>query len=54
MILRSFQDTRGATSIEYAIIAGLIALVILVSVGLLGGSVSNKWNGISQNVSKAK
>lgn len=33
------RDTRGATAIEYALIAGLIAVVIAVAVGSVGTQV---------------
>ncbi len=35
----SSADHRGATSIEYALLAALIAGVIVIAVGLFGGSV---------------
>jgi pilus assembly protein Flp/PilA len=52
MIVRLCRDTRGATAVEYGLIAALIVL------GMLGGLISfadqsNKtWNNISTAVSK--
>lgn len=33
------REEEGVTSIEYALLAGLIAVVIVASVGLVGGGV---------------
>lgn len=33
------RDEKGATAIEYGLIAGLIAVVIITAVGLVGGDV---------------
>ena len=35
-----FRQTRGATVIEYALIAGLIAVAIAVVVGQIGASLT--------------
>ncbi|MGH6984909.1 MAG: Flp family type IVb pilin [Stellaceae bacterium] len=40
-------DTRGATAIEYALIAGLIAVVIAVAVGSLGTQVKGLFNSVA-------
>lgn len=40
----------GATSIEYALLSALIALVILVSVGNTGLVLSNLWSDIADQV----
>ncbi|WP_284256987.1 Flp family type IVb pilin [Acidocella aquatica] len=39
-------DRRGVTSIEYAILASLIAVVIISSVTLLGKGVSATFNSV--------
>jgi pilus assembly protein Flp/PilA len=36
---------RGASLVEYALVVGLIAVVALVAVGLVGGSVSDSFDG---------
>jgi len=38
------RDTRGATAIEYALIASLMALVIIGAVTGLGGTVSDMFD----------
>jgi pilus assembly protein Flp/PilA len=35
---RLLRDTSGATAVEYGLMVALIALVILLAVSLLGGS----------------
>lgn len=41
---RFIRDRSGATSIEYALIAALIFLALLVSVGNSGNSLQNLYN----------
>jgi pilus assembly protein Flp/PilA len=41
------SEEDGATAIEYALIAALIAVVIIGSVALLGTQVSNTFNTIA-------
>ncbi|WP_138731582.1 Flp family type IVb pilin [Modestobacter excelsi] len=43
------KETKGATAVEYGLMVGLIAVVIIVSVGLLGG----KLNGLFDSIQKA-
>lgn len=38
------HDDRGATAVEYGLIVGLIAVVIIGAVALLGGSLAG-WFG---------
>ncbi len=40
-------NKRGATAIEYALIASLISIVIIAAVGFIGGSLQNMFNSIS-------
>jgi pilus assembly protein Flp/PilA len=37
------RDTRGATAIEYAMIAGLIATVIITAVATVGSTLSSTF-----------
>ena len=37
------SDTRGATAIEYAIIAGFLSIFILAAVDLLGANVKSAF-----------
>lgn len=41
---------RGATAVEYGLMVGLIAIVIIVSVGLLGTNLNALFNNISGKV----
>jgi len=43
----SVRDDRGVTSVEYALLATLIAAVISVAVALFGISVNNLFAGIN-------
>jgi pilus assembly protein Flp/PilA len=43
------RNDRGATAVEYGLLVGLIAVVIIVAVTALGG----KLNGLFQAISNA-
>jgi pilus assembly protein Flp/PilA len=47
MIKQFFREESGATAIEYGLIAGLIAVVILAAVTTLGGNLSNTFTEIA-------
>ncbi|MGO9023524.1 MAG: Flp family type IVb pilin [Beijerinckiaceae bacterium] len=47
---RFIKDQSGATAIEYGLIAGLIAVVIIGAVTRLGTSISAKFNIIANNL----
>lgn len=42
-VARFAGDRRGATAIEYGLIAGLICLAIVGSIAATGNSVSSSW-----------
>lgn len=44
---------RGATAIEYGLIAACIAMAIIGGLTLLGGSVVQKWGHVSTSVAAA-
>ena len=46
-------DQDGVTSIEYALLAALIFGAIVISVGLLGGSVETLYGDIATKLSDA-
>jgi len=48
---RFATDESGATAIEYGLIAGLIAVVIITAVQTLGTRISGKFNAIANNLS---
>jgi len=43
-------DRKGATAIEYGLIAALIAVVIIAGVTLLGSDIGNKFNNVSNSL----
>jgi pilus assembly protein Flp/PilA len=51
LFLQFAADEAGATAIEYGLIAGLIAVVIIASVSLIGTRLSSKFNVIAANLS---
>ncbi len=48
-----FSDERGATAVEYGLMVALIAVVILVAVQTLGGTLSTKFTEVNTAVSAA-
>ncbi len=51
LLSRFAADQAGVTAIEYGLIAGLIAVVIISAVTTLGTRVSAKFNAIAANLS---
>ena len=50
--MRSFaRDERGATAIEYALIAAGIAAAIIATVTGLGSKLADSWTNVSNKVS---
>ena len=50
-LMQSFLNNEsGATAIEYGLIAGLIAVVIIVAVTSVGSNLANKFNAIAGNL----
>ena len=47
------RDKRGATAIEYGLIAALIVMAMMVGLSSLGGGVNGKWTKIADAVSNA-
>lgn len=45
------RDETGATAVEYGIMVGLIAVVIIVAVTLLGGTLKDTFTQIQCSVS---
>jgi len=50
MVSRLLREERGATAIEYALIASLIAVAIVGAVITLGGSVSGLFNTVASDM----
>ncbi len=47
---RLWAERRGATAIEYALIATLIAVIIVGALTLVGSEVGNNFNEVANNV----
>lgn len=52
-LMAFWKDEEGATAIEYALIAGLIAVAIIGGLSLLGNEVENLFNRISTELKGA-
>ena len=44
------NNDRGATAVEYGLMVALIAIVIIVAVGLLGGNLSRLFQNVATSV----
>lgn len=53
MLRRFLTDERGATAIEYGLVASLIALAIVGSVGSMATSLQALWGDIADRISEA-
>ena len=51
MLTRFAADQSGATAIEYGLIAGLIAVVIIGAITTLGKNLQNVFNQVAANLS---
>ena len=49
-----FQDEGGATAIEYALLAGLIAAVIVAMAALLGETVAGAFEAVNDALNAAQ
>lgn len=52
--LRAIPAERGATAVEYALMVGLIAAVIVIAVTALGGSVRDIFTNTNTDIQGAK
>ena len=46
LLMRFVRDDAGVTAIEYGLIAGLIAVVIITAVTTIGTNLTTKFNAI--------
>jgi pilus assembly protein Flp/PilA len=52
LVIRFLRDTKAATAMEYALIGGLIAIVIIAAVKAVGSNIQAKFFGpIAGNLS---
>ncbi|UCF85078.1 MAG: Flp family type IVb pilin [Desulfobacteraceae bacterium] len=49
-LIQFFKDDEGATAIEYGLLAALIALVIIVAVGILGGNLQGVFQSLADSI----
>ncbi|MHC5540097.1 Flp family type IVb pilin [Singulisphaera rosea] len=47
------SDEEGATMVEYALMVGLIAIVVIAGATLLGTNINSKLNSAATSVSSA-
>ena len=50
LVSKALSGVRGATAVEYALIAGLIAIVVISGASLVGNNANTKFNQISGNL----
>ncbi|GAA4410468.1 membrane protein [Advenella faeciporci] len=53
-LIKFWKDEEGATAIEYALIAGLIAVVIMVAVRALGDEIEAVFQEITTQLQNRK
>jgi len=52
-LMRFFRDEEGVVMIEYALIAALIGLALIVTLGLLTNTIQNMFNRIISTLNNA-
>ena len=50
---RLLPDNRGATAVEYGLIAALIIIAMIGGLSALGGGAGGMWTGVSDDVVNA-
>lgn len=50
MLRRFFRDDEGANLVEYALLITLIAVLVIVGVGFLGGEINDWFSGMGSTV----
>jgi pilus assembly protein Flp/PilA len=53
-VRRLVRDQKGATAIEYALIASLIAIAAMTAMIGLGNTVQNTFNGVDNELAEAR
>jgi pilus assembly protein Flp/PilA len=51
-VRKMFKDTKGATAIEYGLIAALIAVAAITAMGALGSQLTKTFQNVSTNMAK--
>ncbi|MDP1027985.1 Flp family type IVb pilin [Sphingomonas sp. KR1UV-12] len=50
LLIRALRDCRGATAIEYGLIAALIAVAAIGAMSRLGTKLNTTFNAVSANM----
>jgi pilus assembly protein Flp/PilA len=50
ILRKMFADKKGATAIEYGLIAALIAVAAITAMGTLGSNLSNTFNKVGNSI----
>lgn len=48
---RAVADEQAATSVEYAVVLGLILMVVIVGIAALGGEAGSLWGWVRERIS---
>jgi pilus assembly protein Flp/PilA len=54
LIARLRKDDKGATAIEYGLIAALIAVMLIGALGALGNNMASRFNQLANSVGTAR
>ena len=54
IIRKLIRDNKGATAIEYGLIAALIAVAAITAMSNLGGQLGNTFNQVKGNMAAGK
>ncbi|MCH4150432.1 MAG: Flp family type IVb pilin [Sphingobium sp.] len=49
-IRKMLKDSKGATAIEYGLIAALIAVAAITAMGTVGNKLTNTFNNVSNSL----
>jgi pilus assembly protein Flp/PilA len=50
LIRRLWKDEEGPTAVEYAVMVGIVAVVLLTTVPTLGGAIRTYLNGVGTSL----
>lgn len=50
LLLRFLRDDRGATAIEYGLMASMIAIAVIASAMMVGGNLFDLWEYVRSHV----
>ena len=53
LMMRLFKEEEGQGMTEYALIVGLIALAAVITMGLFGEAISDKFTAVTTSVTNA-